>query len=181
MANLWKTLPEFVPTPISCGTYASNPDIHFFLYELVSMSDDIPEIQLSIWTLAELHTKVSRLMANMGPKYQHTRAPFPSIRSGKIRGRRLSIIHLSNSCSPRRNTKASMRKCESFARVSLTRSYRTYSVRWRLAAGTLSHVLFTETSGLVTRRLISTRTCQSFMTELASVHTMKVSTMKAYL
>lgn len=44
MANLWKTVPEFEPTPIGCGTYASNPDIHFFLYELVSMSADIPEI-----------------------------------------------------------------------------------------------------------------------------------------
>ncbi|KAL2036369.1 hypothetical protein N7G274_010916 [Stereocaulon virgatum] len=57
MASLWKTLPKFVPTPIGYGTYASNPDIHFFLCELINMTDDIPEIQPFTETLAELHTK----------------------------------------------------------------------------------------------------------------------------
>lgn len=57
MATLYKTLPKFVPTPIGCGTYASNPDIHFFLCELINMTDDIPEIQGFTETLAELHTK----------------------------------------------------------------------------------------------------------------------------
>lgn len=57
MATLWKTLPKFVPTPIGCGTYVSNPDIHFFICELVNMTDDIPEIQAFTETLAELHTK----------------------------------------------------------------------------------------------------------------------------
>lgn len=57
MSALWRTLPKFVPTPIGCGTYASNPDIHFFLCELINMTDDIPEIQSFTETLAELHTK----------------------------------------------------------------------------------------------------------------------------
>jgi hypothetical protein len=43
MAAFYKTLPKFVPTPVGCGTYASNPNIHFFLCELVNMTDDIPD------------------------------------------------------------------------------------------------------------------------------------------
>lgn len=57
MAALKRTLPEFVPTPVGWGTYASNPDIHFFLCEFVDMTDDVPEIQAFTSTLAELHTK----------------------------------------------------------------------------------------------------------------------------
>lgn len=57
MFVLYKTLPEFVPTPLGCGTYASSPDIHFFVCEIVNMTDDIPEIQTFTKTLAELHRK----------------------------------------------------------------------------------------------------------------------------
>ncbi len=57
MSAMWKTLPKFVPTPIGCGTYKSNADIHFFLAELINMTDDIPEIQAFTETLAELHTR----------------------------------------------------------------------------------------------------------------------------
>ena len=58
---LWRLcgrlLPKFVSPPIGCVTYTSNPDIHFFLCELINVTDDIPEIQTFTETLAELHTK----------------------------------------------------------------------------------------------------------------------------
>ncbi len=57
MLTMWKTLPRFIPTPIGCGPYASNADIHIFLCELVNMTEDIPEIQACTETLAELRTK----------------------------------------------------------------------------------------------------------------------------
>ena len=57
MVALYNTLPRFVPKPIACGTYASDPTIHFFLCELVCMTEDIPEVESFTKTLAELHTK----------------------------------------------------------------------------------------------------------------------------
>lgn len=50
-------LSEFVPEAMGCGSYASNPNIHFFIYELVNMTDEIPQIQARIRLLAELHTR----------------------------------------------------------------------------------------------------------------------------
>lgn len=57
MLAMWKTLSKFVPKPIGYGTYQSSADIHFFLCELIDMTDDIPEIEAFTETLAELHTK----------------------------------------------------------------------------------------------------------------------------
>lgn len=57
MKAMYNTLPEFVPEPIGCGSYASNPNIHFFICELVNMTDEIPEIQSFVRLLAELHTR----------------------------------------------------------------------------------------------------------------------------
>ena len=57
MLAMWNTLPDFVPTPIGCGTYKSSADIHFFLCELVNMTGDVPEMQAFTKTLAELHMK----------------------------------------------------------------------------------------------------------------------------
>ncbi|KAJ5691580.1 hypothetical protein N7488_012315 [Penicillium malachiteum] len=57
MSALYKTLPKLVPIPVGYGTYASNADIHFFICELLKMTEDIPEIQAFTKTLAELHTK----------------------------------------------------------------------------------------------------------------------------
>ena len=57
MRALFETLPKFVPEPIGTGTYASDPEIHFFCCELINMTDEIPEIQAFSSTLAELHTK----------------------------------------------------------------------------------------------------------------------------
>ncbi|KAM0806774.1 putative protein-ribulosamine 3-kinase [Seiridium cardinale] len=57
MVALYKTLPKFVPEPIGCGSYASDPNIHFFICEFIEMTDDIPEVQAFVQLLAELHTK----------------------------------------------------------------------------------------------------------------------------
>lgn len=57
MKAMYNTLPEFVPESIDCGSYASNPNIHFFICELVNMTDDIPEIQQFVPLHAELHTR----------------------------------------------------------------------------------------------------------------------------
>lgn len=57
MKAMYNALPEFVPEPIGCGSYASNPNIHFFVCELVNMTDEIPEIQAFVRLLAELYTR----------------------------------------------------------------------------------------------------------------------------
>lgn len=54
---MYNALPEFVPEPIRCGSYAPNPNIHFFVCELVNMTDEIPEIQAFVRLLAELYTR----------------------------------------------------------------------------------------------------------------------------
>ena len=59
MRTLYETLPDAVPTPIAWGTYASNPNIHFFLCSFVEMTDDLPDIQKFSAKLAELHMKGS--------------------------------------------------------------------------------------------------------------------------
>lgn len=57
MEALYETLPEFVPKPIGYGSYTLNPNIHFFVCELVNMTGRIPEKRAFVRLLAELHTK----------------------------------------------------------------------------------------------------------------------------
>lgn len=54
MKAMRNALSEFVPEPMGCGSYASNPSIYFFIYELANMTDEIPEIQAFVRLLAEL-------------------------------------------------------------------------------------------------------------------------------
>jgi len=55
--TLFDTLPDAVPEPIAWGTYASDPNIHFFLCSFVDMTDDLPGIQPFTAKVAELHKK----------------------------------------------------------------------------------------------------------------------------
>lgn len=55
MSSLYKALPYIVPRPYASGTYASDPNIHFFLCGFVDMDDDLPDIQKLARGLAELH------------------------------------------------------------------------------------------------------------------------------
>lgn len=57
MSSLHKTLPRLVPTPHAWGTYAADPNIHFFLCGFVEMTDDLPDVQALSALLAELHRK----------------------------------------------------------------------------------------------------------------------------
>lgn len=55
MRALHKVVPDFVPEPIGYGSYASNPNIHFFISAFVNMEEGVPEIQAFVEKLAELH------------------------------------------------------------------------------------------------------------------------------
>ncbi|KAI9703666.1 MAG: hypothetical protein M1836_007436 [Candelina mexicana] len=57
MKALHDTLPYFSPTPFAWGSYASDPNIHFFLCGFVDMAKDLPDIQSFAASLAELHLK----------------------------------------------------------------------------------------------------------------------------
>jgi len=50
-------MPEFVPEPIAQGTYASNPDVNFFLMRFVDMTDEVPEVDSLPEKVAEMHRK----------------------------------------------------------------------------------------------------------------------------
>lgn len=49
--------PDFCPRPIAAGSYASDPDVHFYLCSFVDMTDEIAELDTLPGKLAELHTK----------------------------------------------------------------------------------------------------------------------------
>ena len=58
MTAIYKATPDFAPEPIAWGTYASDPDIYFFLCSFHEMSDEeLPDIQGFSAKLAELHRK----------------------------------------------------------------------------------------------------------------------------
>jgi protein-ribulosamine 3-kinase len=57
MTAIHKTIPDSTPAPVAWGTYASNPNIHFFLCHFVDMIDEVPEIQAFVARVAELHTR----------------------------------------------------------------------------------------------------------------------------
>lgn len=56
MSSLHRAPPYIVPHPSAWGTYASDPNIHFFLCVFVDMDDDLPDVQKLARGLAELHT-----------------------------------------------------------------------------------------------------------------------------
>ena len=56
MSELHKTMPDFVPRPLSWGKYRiSNPDKYYVLEEFVEMSNDDPEPDQLCLKLAKLH------------------------------------------------------------------------------------------------------------------------------
>ena len=57
MKTLHDTLPYLTPTPYAWGTYAADPNVHFFLCGFVEMDDDLPDVNALAAGLAELHTK----------------------------------------------------------------------------------------------------------------------------
>ena len=55
MSSLHKALPYIVSHPYASGTYAPDPNIHFFLCGFVDMDEDLPDVQKLARGLAELH------------------------------------------------------------------------------------------------------------------------------
>lgn len=50
-------LPDFAPKAISWGTYASNPECHFYLASFHEMAEELPDVNAFAWKVAELHQK----------------------------------------------------------------------------------------------------------------------------
>ena len=75
MTTLRKAKPEIVPNPITWGTFAQDPDVHFFLCDFVDMTDDIPDPDKLAVMLADLHKNNTSPNGKYGfsiPTYQGT-------------------------------------------------------------------------------------------------------------
>lgn len=57
MTAIHDAVPDFAPEPIAWGTYASDPNTHFFLCQFIDMTDELPDIQTFPAKLAEMHLK----------------------------------------------------------------------------------------------------------------------------
>jgi protein-ribulosamine 3-kinase len=57
MSTLHSVIPDATPAPIAWGTYASNPEIHFFLCQFLDVTDEVPDVQTFTAKVAELHMK----------------------------------------------------------------------------------------------------------------------------
>lgn len=55
-STLYAAVPDFTPKPYAWGTYAADPNIHFFLCAFVNMDEDeLPNVQKVAQGLANLH------------------------------------------------------------------------------------------------------------------------------
>ena len=57
MSAIHSVLSDFAPRPISWGTYASEPECHFYLATFHEMAEELPDINAFAWKVAELHMK----------------------------------------------------------------------------------------------------------------------------
>lgn len=55
MTAIHKATPHFAPLSIAWGTYALDPDIHFFLCSFHEMSDELPDVERFSASVAALH------------------------------------------------------------------------------------------------------------------------------
>jgi protein-ribulosamine 3-kinase len=55
MSTIYAVTPDLVPRPIAWGTYASIPDVHFFLCDFHDMTDELPDLYTFPVKMAELH------------------------------------------------------------------------------------------------------------------------------
>jgi protein-ribulosamine 3-kinase len=55
MTKLRAAMPALVPRPIAWGTYTADSNVHFFLCDFVTMTDDLPDVNKLGEMLAELH------------------------------------------------------------------------------------------------------------------------------
>lgn len=59
MSALHDTMPDLARKPYGWGTYASDPDTHFFVCAFHEMTGDIPDVQTFPAKVAELHMKAT--------------------------------------------------------------------------------------------------------------------------
>lgn len=59
MTKMHQAIPDATPAPIAWGTYASNPEIHFFLCHFVDVIDEVPDIEDFTVQVAKLHANSS--------------------------------------------------------------------------------------------------------------------------
>jgi protein-ribulosamine 3-kinase len=57
MSAIFNATPDLVPCPVAWGTYASSPDIHFFLCNFHNMTDELPDIDAFLAKIADMHRK----------------------------------------------------------------------------------------------------------------------------
>ena len=55
MTAIHTVLPSIAPNPIAWGTYASDPDIHFFLCSFHEMPNELPDVERFSAQVAALH------------------------------------------------------------------------------------------------------------------------------
>lgn len=55
MMKIYDIMPDFVPRPISWGTYSSIPDVHFFLCDFRPMTNALPDLENFPAKVAAMH------------------------------------------------------------------------------------------------------------------------------
>ena len=126
MTALHNTIPDATPEPVGWGTYALNPEVHFFLCNFIEMIDEVPGSYFSemsstpilsqlapgflqnsdpqcaqifkhlLLKLPSFTQRESHLMANMGSRFQHSWAKCLSTPPGRIPGRSSLPFQCSN-------------------------------------------------------------------------------------
>src|SRR5437764_11476514 len=66
MSTIYSILPDFTPRPIGWGTFASNPDCHFFLATFHDMAEELPDINSFASKVAELQMKIKSPNSKFG-------------------------------------------------------------------------------------------------------------------
>jgi fructosamine-3-kinase len=59
MCLIHQTVPDLVPLPIAWGTYATIPEVHFFLCDFHDMTDELPDLTSFPAKMAELHREAT--------------------------------------------------------------------------------------------------------------------------
>jgi len=59
MTTMHQVISDSTPAPIAWGTYASNPNIHFFLCRFVDVINEVPDVETFTVKIAELHAQSS--------------------------------------------------------------------------------------------------------------------------
>ncbi|KAI0973177.1 Fructosamine/Ketosamine-3-kinase [Xylaria arbuscula] len=54
---LYEFVPEYVPRPVSFGTYMTQPDVHFYICDFVDMADEVPSPAAWAEAAATLHKR----------------------------------------------------------------------------------------------------------------------------